>query len=118
MIESEKMWMCYAEAARPAASDVRSSVDRLARSLEDLAFDAAHEVVYGFGRSGSDEYLRKEEKQYNNGAVICRLFLDGSISKRVFVDLMVGLGLEDCMEEVNSFIEKEEEDDEQKDGAV
>lgn len=107
--------MCYAEASRPAATDVRSAVERLARSLEDLAFEASHEAVYGLGRSGlSEEQLHNEEKKYNNGVVVCGLVLNDSISRKVFVDLMSGLGLEEFIDEVIKFIEKEEDEAEQR----
>lgn len=108
------MWMIYAEASRPAATDVRSAVERLARSMEDLAFDASHEIVYGLGRSGlSEDELKNEEKQYNNGAVVCRLFLNESINRSELVNLMNGLRLQYHMDDVNKFIEREEDDAEQ-----
>lgn len=113
------MWMCYSEAARSEPTDLRSAVEHLVESLWDCAFEAAHEVVYGLGRSGlSDEQLRNEEKQYNNGAVVCRLFLGGSISRSELVDLMSGLGLESHMNKVHEFIEKEDEVKQPQEGLV
>lgn len=106
--------MIYAEASRPAATDVRSAVERLANSMQDLAFDASHEIVYGLGRSGlSEDELKNEEKQYNNGAVICRLFLSDSIDRSELVNLMNGLGLQSHMDDVSKFIEREEVEAEQ-----
>lgn len=111
--------MCYAEAARAEPTDVCSAVEHLVKSLEDCAYDAAHEIVYGLGRSGmTEEQLRNEEKQYNNGAVVCRLFLCGSINRRELLDLMSGLGLESHMITVNEFIEKEDEPKQLQEGLV
>lgn len=104
------MWMCYAEARRAEATDVRSAVELLESRLRDLAFEAGHEAVYGFGRTGfSEQELHKQERSYDNGAALCRLFLDNAIGKRLFVDLMNSLDLNDRMVEVEEFMEKEEE---------
>ena len=60
------MWMCYADASRPVATDVTSAVQRLQGIFGDLEFYYGHEIVYGFGRCGSEEELAAKEKLYND----------------------------------------------------
>lgn len=103
------MWMLYSEASRPSAVDVPSAVNRLQQTFRDLGFEASHERVYGLGQYYTDEECNKLERKYNNGFEVCGLFLSGHITKTLLIDLLVALRLEDFLEEVQQFIEKEEE---------
>lgn len=103
------MWMCYSEAARPSAVDVQSAVDRLKGVLEDHAVDMAHEKVYGLGRYYSEKECDELEQKYANGVCICELYLEEKIKRERFIRLMIGLGLETFLDEVNEFIDREEE---------
>lgn len=106
------MWMLYAEASRPQPTDVQSAVERLKSYFEDLAFDAAHESVYGLGQFGyTEEECNKLQQKYENGVIVCDLYLKQAIDKVKLIKLLNGLGLEEFLEDVNRFIEAEEEEE-------
>lgn len=76
------MWMAYAEASRPTATDLRTSIIRAESQFSDLVFYYEHESVYNFWSycSSGLEELAKSAKLYERAASLCREFLDGEIS--------------------------------------
>lgn len=100
--------MLYADASRPAAVDVVSAVTRAQSTLRDLAFDEAHESVYGLGRYGTEEEFAAQEKLYNKAASVCDTFLDGKICAHCLVSKLNSMNLGEHTVEIKKFMKREE----------
>lgn len=101
------MWMCYAEASRATATDVTSAVERARATFSDLAFEHAHEIVYGLGRYGTDQELEEREQFYNNAVSLCEKFQAGNISCAHLVAALDAMDLEEHTEQIKEFMSRE-----------
>lgn len=102
------LWMLYADASRPDAVDVESAVTRAQSIFQDLAFDEAHESVYGMGRYGTEEEFAAREKLYNKAASVCDAFLTGKISAMRLVSKLDRMKLKEHTVEIRKFMKRTE----------
>lgn len=104
--------MCYSEASRPVATDLRSAVTRLRSLFEDLAFEAAHESVYASDHFRRLDELIKLESKYREGVFICDEFLNKELCANHLLKYLIDIDLEEFSDEVKSFMCKESENGE------
>lgn len=98
------MWMCYREEGRAAATDVKSAVMRLKERLGDLAFDASHEAVYGFGKFLSEEECLDREKMFYEGVALCEKFLNNELCELCLVKELIKIELHNHVNEILEFL--------------
>lgn len=103
------MWMCYAEASRPDAVDLESAVTRVQSRLWDLAFDAAHDGLYDWRWSGTEEECAAKAKLYNKAASVCDAFLVGKISAQRLVAKLNSMNLGEHTVEIREFMKRKED---------
>lgn len=94
--------MCYADASRPAATDLRTAIIRAESVFSDLAFYYEHEIVYGLWRCMSDEELAKLAEQYRNAASLCGKYLEGDVSVAYLIAQLDGMNVD--TEEIKKFM--------------
>lgn len=95
------MW--YAEEGRAKAFDVRSAVERLHSTLNDLEFDAAHEIVYGLERWETNERLTVLQNKYSEGIVLCQKFLDSLITIEALIQNLCDIDLKHLIGDVEKY---------------
>lgn len=96
------MWRCYA--SQPASANVVSAVERLRSEFSKLEFEYAHEIVYGFGRHGTDEELEKQERLYSYAVNLCDEFQCGNLSASGLVSKLDAVHMQTYTVEIKTFI--------------
>lgn len=102
------MWRCYANASRPASTNVVSAVEKLQSEFSKLEFEYAHEIVYGFGRHGTDEELKKQEQLYSDAVNLCDEFQCGNLSASGLVSQLDAMHMQTHTVELKMFIKNGE----------
>lgn len=96
------MWRCYAP--QVVVTNLISAVEKLQSDFSKLEFEYAREIVYGFGRHGTDEELEKQEQLYRDATNLCDEFQCGNLSASVLVSKLDVMGLQSHTKDIKSFI--------------
>lgn len=100
--------MCYAEASRPAPTDVKSAVEITRSRFMDLAFMEVHRKVYDLGRVETDEELERLEKLYTDASALCDKCVDGVINESQLISQLEAMNLEEHTTTIKEFMKRVE----------
>lgn len=98
------MWMCYMHVSRPPAMSVVSAVERLRSVFSNIEFECEHEIVYGFGRYGTDEELQIQIQLYSDAAAMCDDYIHGNLSISCLVSKLDGMNFQTYTVEIKKFL--------------